>query len=77
MFTDVHGQAQEQPQSIEQLQEQAAGVTRLALELAKIQTVCWEQGMVRQIGSSYGADPDVLGRSLQRMVGWYHWQYAR
>ena len=26
--------------------------------------------MVRQIGSSYGASPDVLGRCLQRMAGW-------
>ena len=26
--------------------------------------------MVRQIGFSYGAGPDVLGRCLQRMVGW-------
>ena len=26
--------------------------------------------MVRQIGSSYGAGPDVLGRCLQRMAGW-------
>ena len=42
----------------------------MALEIVKVQTVWWENGEARQIGSSFGAAAHIIERCLKRMCGW-------